>query len=144
MTIVPPIRKRNAESMGKTSLKGEDGMAEGVYVTVVGSKHYKGSAIFQVGQMIRLVKDYHNAHDDEAIAVEIDGLGQVGYVANSTYTVARGTRSAGRIYDTFDHDSYAVIRFILKGDAIAQLLDYHKYSFQNDIFKITTSFLTPK
>lgn len=119
-------------------------MSEGVYVTVVGSKHYKGSAIFQVGQIIRLVKDYKNAYDDEAIAVEIDGLGHVGYVANSTYTVARGTKSAGRIYDTFDHYSYGVIRFILKGDAIAQLLDYHEYSLQNGEFKITTSFLIPK
>src|SRR5690625_754297 len=119
-------------------------MADGVYVTVVGGKFFKDSKQLQVGEIVRFVKDYDNEYDDEAIAVEMIGNGQVGYVANSTNTVARGTKSAGRIYDTFDDYSYGVVRFILKGNAIVKLLDYHEYLLQYEQYMIKTSFFIPK
>jgi len=119
-------------------------MADGVYVTVVGGKFFKDSKQLQVGEIVRFVKDYDNEFDDEAIAVEFGAVGQVGYVANSTHTVARGTKSAGRIYDTFDDYSYGVVRFILKGNAIVKLLDYHEYFIQYNQFVIKTNFFTPK
>src|SRR5690625_2340287 len=119
-------------------------VTDGVYVTVVGGNFFKESKQLQVGEIVRFVKDYNNEYDDEAIAVEISGIGQVGYVANSIHTVARGTKSAGRIYDTFDDYSYGVVRFILKGNAIVKLLDYHEYFIQYNQFVIKTNFFTPK
>lgn len=119
-------------------------MVNGIYVTVVGGDFFKESKRLQVGEIVRFVKDYENEYDDEAIAVEMIGIGQVGYVANSTNTVARGTKSAGRIYDTFDDYSYGIVRFILKGNAIVKLLDYHEYLLQYEQYMIKTSFFTPK
>lgn len=113
---------------------------DGEFITVVGGNHCKGSEVFKIGQMIRLVKDFENPYDDEAITVEMDSIGAIGYVANSTNTVARGTKSAGRIYETFEYERYGIIRFILKGDAIVQLLNYHEYSLQKGDIKITTCF----
>lgn len=48
---------------------------------------------------MKLVKEPDNEYDKEAIRVEINGLGKIGYVANSPYTVIGESRSAGRIYD---------------------------------------------
>lgn len=36
---------------------------------------------------VKLIKEPDNEVDSEAIRVEMDGLGLVGYVANSPYTV---------------------------------------------------------
>ena len=40
-----------------------------------------------------------NEYDKEAIKVTYEGLGKIGYVANSSYTVIGDSMSAGRIYD---------------------------------------------
>ena len=40
-----------------------------------------------------------NEYDKEAIKVLYEGLGKIGYVANSSYTVLGNSMSAGRIYD---------------------------------------------
>ncbi|MDR3331683.1 MAG: HIRAN domain-containing protein [Synergistaceae bacterium] len=92
------------------------------YVTITGCKHYFGSNILKVGQIIKLRKDYENQYDDEAIEAQLESVGKIGYVANSTYTVARGTKSAGRIYDSFKDECRANIRFIVKDTAIAVVL----------------------
>ncbi len=44
------------------------------------------------------------------------------YVANSVNTVARGTYSAGRIYDKFEHIALAEILFIVKGMAVCKFM----------------------
>jgi len=93
-----------------------------IYITVVGTNHYFGPDIFKIGQTIKLTKDYNNPHDDEAISIEIEAVGKTGYVANSTYTVARGTRSAGRIYDNFAETCYGKVKFIVKDHVIAEVL----------------------
>ena len=49
---------------------------------------------------IKLVKEPDNVHDKEAIRVELKGLGKIGYVANSPYTVIGESMSAGRMYDS--------------------------------------------
>ena len=46
------------------------------------------------------------------------------YVANSTNTVARGTQSAGRIYDKIGMDAKAVVEFVYRGGAIARIVDF--------------------
>ena len=48
------------------------------------------------GMKVKLVKEPDNEYDQEAIQVKIKGLGKVGYVANSSYTVKGKSMSAGR------------------------------------------------
>ena len=92
------------------------------YVSVVGLDHYFGVDIFKVGQKLILKKDYENKYDDEAIQVDLEMVGKVGYVANTYQTVAKGTRSAGRIYDTFDTECAGQVAFIVKDTVIVKLL----------------------
>ncbi|MDO5707526.1 MAG: hypothetical protein Q4P31_02695, partial [Andreesenia angusta] len=61
------------------------------FVTLVGAENYYGIKIFNIGQEVKLIKDYNNSIDQEAIRVEIKTLNTVGYVANSVNTVAKGT-----------------------------------------------------
>ena len=92
------------------------------YISVVGINHYYGSDIFKVGQILVLKKDFENKYDDEAIQAELGTIGKVGYVANSYQTVAKGTRSAGRIYDTFETVCQGQVAFIVKDTVIVKLL----------------------
>lgn len=92
------------------------------YISIVGINHYFGSEVFKIGQKLILKKDFENKYDDEAIQAELDTIGKVGYVANSYQTVAKGTRSAGRIYDTFDTTCKGQVAFIVKDTIIVKLL----------------------
>lgn len=67
------------------------------YITITGIKHYYGIIPFEIGRKITCVKEPDNYYDQEAIRCQVKHIGTVGYVANSTYTVAVGTKSAGRI-----------------------------------------------
>lgn len=93
------------------------------YVAVVGFGKFYGRKIFKPEQIVKLIKEPNNSFDDEAIRVELEPVGQVGYVANSTATVPRGCHSAGRIYDTFEQHCYGIVRFITKETVIVELLD---------------------
>ena len=70
-----------------------------VYITITGMDHYHGTDFLENGVKVRLIKDPDNKYDHEAIRVEMEGLGKIGYVANSTYTVLGDSMSAGRLYD---------------------------------------------
>lgn len=59
--------------------------------------HYYGLTPFKVGKKIKCVKEPENVYDSEAIRCQLKHVGKVGYVANSPFTVATGTRSAGGI-----------------------------------------------
>ncbi len=72
---------------------------EKIYFTIVATCFYHGKEFFEKDMKVRLVKEPDNEHDREAIKVELEGLGQVGYVANSPKTVIGESYSAGRIYD---------------------------------------------
>ena len=54
------------------------------------------------------IKEY----DREAIAVNIDGLSQVGYVANSPYTIIGESMSAGRLYDKIGDTAIGEVVFV--------------------------------
>lgn len=95
----------------------------GKYISIVGVSYYFGPEIFSVGQKLKLKKDYENQYDDEAIEVELESVGRVGYVANSYKTTAKGTRSAGRIYDTFEETCDCRVMFILKDTIIAEIIE---------------------
>ena len=44
----------------------------------------------------QIMQSPDNEHDKEAICAELKGLGKIGYVANSTYTVIGDSYSAGK------------------------------------------------
>ncbi|MBN2557683.1 MAG: hypothetical protein JXB33_02890 [Clostridia bacterium] len=93
------------------------------YITIVGAERYFGMGIFKVGQELLLRKDYDNRFDGEAVEAVLEGVdGIVGYVANSCHTVARGTQSAGRIYDKFRDSCRCRVSFIVNGSVIAGLI----------------------
>ncbi|MBR6365816.1 MAG: HIRAN domain-containing protein [Lachnospiraceae bacterium] len=72
---------------------------KGIYFTITGLQHYFGDNFLKKGMKVKLVKEPDNDYDKEAIRVELKGMGKVGYVANSTYTVLGDSMSAGRLYD---------------------------------------------
>jgi len=94
---------------------------EVVYVAITGTKYYYGAGIFKVGLVLQLVKEPDNPHDGEAIRAVIPPIGKVGYVANSSFTVPRGCRSAGGIYYTFDKLMLGKVVFIVKDTVIVEL-----------------------
>ena len=50
--------------------------------------------------------------------------GKVGYIANSTNTVIRGTMSSGRVFDKIDDENaYAIVKFISNQNIIAKILE---------------------
>ena len=79
---------------------------------------------FQVGDELNLKKEKNNEYDDEAIVASKENM-KSAYVANSVSSVARGTFSAGRIYDLIGEEAKCVIRFILSEQdvMIAELYD---------------------
>ncbi len=100
------------------------------YVAMVGCQHYFGTQIFKPGLVLKLVKEPENPYDAEAIRVELDPIGRVGYVANSAHTVPRGCFSAGRIYDTFEGELYGIVRFVIGEMAILELVENVKLTFR--------------
>lgn len=92
-----------------------------VYVAVVGCHRYHGTTMLKPGMMVTLLKEPDNLYDDEAIAVMVDHLGRIGYVANSVHTVPKGCRSAGRVYDTFGEKTTGWVRFVAKDLVIVEL-----------------------
>ena len=72
---------------------------EKIFFTITGTCFYHGKDFFEKDMSVKLVKEPDNEHDREAIKVELEGLGLVGYVANSPTTVIGDSYSAGRLYD---------------------------------------------
>lgn len=70
-----------------------------IYFTLTGTKHYFGTEFLEQGMKIELEKEPDNEYDKEAILIKLEGLGKIGYVANSPYTVLGDSMSAGRLYD---------------------------------------------
>lgn len=60
---------------------------EELYFTIAGCSHYFGSDFMEKGMKVKLEKEPDNEYDKEAIQVKIKGLGKIGYVANSPFTV---------------------------------------------------------
>ena len=97
-------------------------MAKECYITITGVKHYYNMKPFKIGKIVKLIKDHDNSYDHEAIAVALDHIDTIGYVANSTDTVYKGTCSAGRIYDKFGETALAEVMFITHTSVIARVI----------------------
>jgi len=82
------------------------------FFTLTGTKHYFGDDFLETGMRLELVKEPDNEHDKEAIYVTLEGLGKIGYVANSPYTVIGESMSAGRLYDKIGDTALGEILYI--------------------------------
>ena len=89
-----------------------------VYITLNHMDQFIDSpGFFKVGEELTLKKDKDNEYDDEAIIAYKENM-KCAYVANSVHTVARGTSSAGRIYDLMEGEAKCIIRFILMEEGV--------------------------
>ncbi len=92
-----------------------------IYFTITGTKYLYGHDFFEPKMTVRLVKEPDNEYDSEAIRVEAEGLGKVGYVANSTYTVEGISWSAGRIYDKIGKTARATVMYKLPKNVLCYI-----------------------
>ena len=83
-----------------------------IYFTIAGTKHHYGHEYFEPKMEVKLIKEPDNEFDKEAIKAEMDGLGLVGYVANSPYTVIGESMSAGRLYDKIGDTAIGEVVFV--------------------------------
>jgi len=92
-----------------------------IFFTIAGTNHHYGSDFMEKDMKVFLEKEPDNDHDREAIKVTMEGLGLVGYVANSTFTVLGESYSAGRLYDKIGDTASGTIRYVLdKADYLAE------------------------
>lgn len=63
------------------------------------------------GMPVYLEKEPDNEYDREAILVKLEGLGKIGYVANSVHTVVGESHSAGRLYDKFGKRAIGTVKY---------------------------------
>lgn len=81
-----------------------------------------GQEFFEPKMEVKLTKEPDNEFDKEAIRVEVDGLGTVGYVANSPYTVQGESMSAGRLYDRMEDTAKGTVKFVLPQGILCELI----------------------
>ena len=94
---------------------------EKINFTITGTNHHYGQEFMKPGMRVKLIKEPDNKYDKEAIKVEMDGLGIIGYVANSPYTVLGDSMSAGRLYDKIEEHANGKILFILPQGVLCSL-----------------------
>ena len=92
------------------------------YFTITGTNHYYGHDFIKKGEKVKLIKEPDNTYDKEAIRVEYEGLGKIGYVANSPYTVLGDSMSAGRLYDHFEEKAKGKVVLPLEKGVVCKLL----------------------
>ena len=92
-----------------------------ISLTVTGMRHYYGCSIIHVGDILRCRKEPENKYDADAIQVLLPVYGKVGYIANSPYTVAKGTLSAGRVYDQVKKKFYIRVLYICSNQIICKV-----------------------
>lgn len=91
------------------------------FFTITGSNHRYSHEFFEPNMTVRLVKEPDNEVDKEAIKVRLEGLGHVGYVANSPYTAAKDNYSAGRLYDKIGDTAETTIFYALPKDVLCYI-----------------------
>ena len=94
---------------------------EKIYFTITGTGHYFGSDFLKPDMRVRLTKEPDNDYDKEAVRVELEGLGTIGYVANSPYTVVGESYSAGRLYDKIGDTAEGAVMYVLNGGVLCSI-----------------------
>ena len=95
--------------------------SEDTLITVSGANFFKGLDPFGKGVIVNLVKEPDNEHDEDAIAI-FSGDEQVGYVANSPYTLFEGVKSASDIKSIGDDQKAEVLFLFLERFVILKLI----------------------
>lgn len=91
-----------------------------MYITITDVDKYLGIDSLKIGQELLLLKDLDNPYDDEAIKVITENGATCGYVANSVEDVARGSHSAGYIYNSIKNKHKCKVKFIIQDSAIVE------------------------
>lgn len=111
------------------------------FITLTGTKYYHGNEFLKPGMKLKLIKEPDNKYDKEAIKVSMDGIGDIGYVANSSYTVLGDSMSAGRLYDKIRNEATAKVVLVTPHGTICKVT---KKSFINwQISQETVSYDDP-
>lgn len=97
-----------------------------MFFTLAGCNHYFGTEFLKKGMTVKLKKEPDNEYDYEAIMVKLKGLGKIGYVANSAYTVKGETMSAGRLYDKIGKKAKAKVVYVIPDGAICKVINEAK------------------
>ncbi len=84
-----------------------------LYFTITATDFFYGQKFFAPDMKVRLRKEHDNQFDREAIKVELNCVGQIGYVANSPRTVIGESYSAGRLYDKIGETAEATVLYVL-------------------------------
>ena len=92
-----------------------------IYFTIAGTKYHYGQDFLKPQMKVTLKKEPENEHDKEAIKVMIAGLGHIGYVANSPYTVIGESMSAGRLYDKIGDTAEGTVLYVLPQGVLCEL-----------------------
>lgn len=100
----------------------EVAIMEKIYFTIAGTSHHYGTEFLEPNMEVNLTKDPDNEYDKEAIKVEMPGLGLIGYVANSHYTVMGESMSAGRIYDKIGETAVGKVMYVLPQGVLCELV----------------------
>ena len=109
-----------------------------IFITLTGTKHYFGNDFLEKGMKIRLEKEPDNEYDKEAIKVTYEGLGKIGYVANSSYTVLGDSMSAGRIYDKIGKKAKAKVVLVTDHGTICSISKKSLLGNQKKVKKVET------
>ena len=96
-------------------------MKENDFITITNIKEYIEIGMIKIGEVLHLKKEPDNAYDMESIMVENKNEIPIGHVANSVSSVAKGTHSAGYIYQSFKDSILCTVKFIYRDMIIAQL-----------------------
>lgn len=96
-------------------------MSNRTYFTLTGTQYFHGKDFLEKDMKVSLVKDPDNDYDKEAIKVELEGLGQIGHIANSPYTVVGESQSAGRIYDKIGDTAEGKILYVMPTGVLCTL-----------------------
>ena len=102
------------------------------FFTLAGTKHYYGSEFFKPEMRVQIEKEEDNEYDTEAIVVKVEGLGKVGYVANSPFTVLGESMSAGRIYDKIGKKAFGEVVFVMSQGVLCKLDEKSLLDWQQD------------
>ena len=102
--------------MSKKDKKQKD-----IYFTLTGTAYRYGTDFLKTDMKLSLVKEPDNKFDKEAIRVELEGMGCIGYVANSVNTVKGECLSAGRLYDKIGKKASGRVLYIFERGAICKI-----------------------
>ena len=108
--------------ISKRRLKLGGNMKE-IYFTITGTSHHYGQDFLKPKMKVKLIKETDNEYDKEAIKVELPGLGTIGYVANSPYTVLGESYSAGRLYDKIGDGAKGRILYVMAKGILCELIN---------------------